>query len=107
MAISQSADIDVDSLISELAASLVPPQRAAFEAAARAALEAVNCSGAGAAYRVLAPLQRGYWDPPSDWATNAPSGPGSRRPSKLVTAEAIGRDDPRVGGRDRHRLRAV
>src|SRR5262249_58360426 len=105
MAISGSDEIDM--LLAELAASLAPPQRAAFEAAARAALAAAGCSGSGAAYRVLAPLQRGYWDPPSDWATNAPSGPGSRKPSKLVAAEAIGRDDPRVGGRDRHRLRAA
>ena len=105
MAISRSAEIDA--LLAELAASLAPPQRAAFEAAARAALAAAQCSGCGAAYRVLAPLQRGYWDPPSDWATNAPVGVGSRRPSKLASAEPIGADDPRCGGRDRHRLRAV
>jgi len=102
-----TSDIDVEQLISELSASLAPPQRAAFEAAARAALAATQCSGCGAAYRVLAPLQRGYWDPPSDWATNAPMGVGSRKPSKLVDGPPIGAEDPRTGGRDRHRLRAV
>src|SRR5262249_56118569 len=92
MAISRSAEIDA--LLAELAASLAPPQRAAFEAAARAAVAAAQCSGCGAAYRVLAPLQRGYWDPPSDWATNAPVGVGSRRPSKLASPEPIGPHDP-------------
>jgi hypothetical protein len=104
MATSRSAEIDA--LLAELAASLAPPQRAAFEAAAHAALAATHCSGCGAAYRILAPLQRGYWDPPSDWSTNAPTGVGSRRPSKLVAAEAIGAPDPREGARDRRRLRA-
>jgi hypothetical protein len=104
VATSQSTDIDVDSLILELAASLVPPQRAAFEVAARAALVAVNCSGVGAAYRVLAPLQRGFWDPPPD--TRAIAGP-HHRGGKLVSGPPIGSDDPRVGGRDRHRLRAA
>src|SRR6516162_3210474 len=86
---------EIDALLIELAAPLTPPQRAALEAAAHAALAAAGCSGCGAAYRVLAPLQRGYWDPPSDWATNAPLGVGSRRPSKLASAEPIGADDPR------------
>jgi len=98
-------NLDVELLISELSASLTPPQHAAFEAAARAALAAANCSGCGAAYRVLAPLQRGFWDPPDDHRTGQPLGIGSRRPSKLASAEPIGADDPRVGGRDRHRLR--
>ena len=62
MAISE----DVELLISELSASLVPLQRYAFEAAARAVLAAANCSGCGAAYRLLVPLQRGHWDPPPD-----------------------------------------
>src|SRR5262249_53170693 len=100
-----TSDIDVELLISELSASLTPSQRIAFEAAAHAALAAAGCSGIGAAYRVLAPLQRGYWDPPADQRIGQPRGSGSRRPSKLVAGEAIGRDDPRVGGRDRHRLR--
>jgi len=105
MATSWSAEIDA--LLVELAASLAPPQRAAFEAAARAALAAAGCSGCGAAYRVLAPLQRGYWNPPSDWATNAPVGVGSRKPSKLADGPPIGAEDPRTGGRDRHRFKAV
>jgi hypothetical protein len=98
---------DVELLISELSASLTPPQRHAFLAAARAALAAAGCSGCGAAYRVLVPIQRAHWDPPDDQRTGQPLGVGSRRPSKLASAEPIGADDPRTGGRDRHRLRAV
>jgi len=45
---------DVELLISELSASLAPSQQHyAFEAAARAVLAATNCSGCGAAYRLL------------------------------------------------------
>jgi hypothetical protein len=105
VAISQSADIDVDSLILELAASLVPPQRAAFEVAARAALSAVNCSGSGAAYRLLAPLQRNFFDPPPDGRTV--TGARHHRSSKLSQAEPIGASDPREDGRVRRAFRAV
>ena len=81
MAISSACDPDLDALIAELAASLTPPQRVAFEAAARAALVAAGCSGCGAAYRLLAPLQRGFWDPPgttgSPMRVHAISGPQS------------------------------
>src|SRR5262245_5320007 len=97
---------EIDGLLVELAASLTPPQRAAFEAAARAALAAVGCSGCGAAYRVLAPLQRGYWDPPPD-DRQANLGARHSRASKLVQAEPIGAPDQREGARDRRRLRAV
>jgi hypothetical protein len=96
---------EIDALLIELAASLAPPQRAAFEVAARAALAAAGCSGCGAAYRVLAPLQRGYWDPPSDDMRR--EGARHLRPSKLQNLPAVGAEDPRTGGRDRHRLRAV
>jgi hypothetical protein len=54
-----TSDIDVEQLISELSASLLPFQRTAFETAARAA-------GCGAAYRLIGPLQRAFWDPPPD-----------------------------------------
>jgi hypothetical protein len=100
-------DPALDALIFELAASLDRPQRAAFEAAARAALAAAGCSGCGAAYRVLAPLQRGFWDPPDDQRIGAPRGPTNRRPSKLISAEAIGGPDPREGARDHRRFQAV
>lgn len=98
---------EIDSLLAELAASLTPPQRAAFEAAARSALAAAGCSGCGAAYRVLAPLQRGYWDPPSD---ERRANLGVRhyrdRPSKLASLEPIGGSDPREDGRARRQLKA-
>jgi hypothetical protein len=100
-----TSDLDVERLISELGASLAAPQRVAFEVAARAALAAVNCSGCGAAYRVLAPLQRGYWDPPSDDMRR--EGARHLRPSKLQNLPAVGSPDPREGARDRNRLRVV
>ena len=103
MAISE----DVELLISELSASLTPPQRYAFLDAARAALAAANCTGIGQAYRLLVPLQRLHWDPPDDQRIGQPLGVGSRRPSKLASAEPIGADDPRTGARDRRRLQAV
>src|SRR5262245_52452046 len=78
---------DVDTLVHELSASLLPSQRHAFIDAARAALAAAGCSGCGAAYRVLAPLQRTYWDPPPDQRVGEPR---HYRPSKLADAEPIG-----------------
>ena len=77
---------DVDALISRLSGPLLPPARIAFRAAALDALARIPCLGEGAIYRAVASLQRH---------------------SKLASAPAIGADDPRCGGRDRHRLRAV
>jgi hypothetical protein len=95
-------DDDVELLISELSASLTPSQRYAFLAAARAALVAAGCSGCGAAYRVLAPLQRTFWDPPPDLRVN--TGARHYRPSKLIAAEPIGSSDPRDDGRARRAM---
>ena len=97
---------DVELLVFELSSSLIPPQRRAFEAAAYAALAVANCSGCGAAYRVLAPLQRSYWDPPAD-NYQAHAGAHHHRSSKLRALPAVGAEDPRTGARDRNRLRAV
>src|SRR5262245_56981319 len=81
---------EVDHLLTELSASLVPPQRAAFETAARAALAAAGCSGCGAAYRILAPLQRDFWDAPADTRT---LGGARHRGGKLVNGPAIADDN--------------
>jgi len=97
---------EIAALLAELAASLAPPQRAAFEAAARAALAATQCLGCGAAYRVLAPLQRGFWNPPADDRL-ANTGARHHRPSKLIAAEPLGDDSPRCGERARNSFRAV
>ena len=91
---------DVDLLLSELSASLSPPQYFAFIAAARAALEGIPCLGPGAAYRALAPLQKFYFDPPPD-ARHANLGARHYRPSKLTAAPPIGAEDPRATGRAR------
>jgi hypothetical protein len=99
-----TSDLDVEQLISELSASLTPPQRYAFLAAARAALAAAGCLGCGAAYRLLVPLQRSFWDPPDDRQAN--TGARHYRESRLKAQSAIGASDPREGARDRNRLRA-
>ena len=102
---SQISD-EIDGLLIELSASLESPQRVAFEVAARAALAAANCSGIGAAYRLIGPLQRVFFRPPADPRIGQTRGSGLRRPSKLIDAEPIGADDPRAGGRERHRFEA-
>src|SRR5262245_54901790 len=94
---------EIDGLLTELAASLEPPKRTAFQEAGRLALAAAGCSGMGAAYRVLAPLQRAYWDPPAD-DRQANTGARHYRESKLAAGPPIGSDDPRTGARDRNRL---
>jgi hypothetical protein len=108
VATSQSCDdAGVAQLIWELSASLDPPQRRAFEAAARAVLAATGCSGPGAAFRLLAPLQRDFFDPPSDARAISGARHQRRRPSKLSQADPIGAPDPREDGRARRALRAV
>jgi hypothetical protein len=82
---------EIDSLISELAASLPRSQHAAFEAAARSALAGLDCAGPGLAYRTLVPIQRAYFDPPSDGRT-ANAGARHHQPNKLNSLPAIGED---------------
>jgi hypothetical protein len=59
-------DADPDILISRLAGPLEPAARVAFRRAAEAALAALPCAGEGIIYRIVAPLQRAYFDPPDD-----------------------------------------
>ena len=101
MAISSACDPDLDALIVELGAALAPSARVAFELAARDALQAAGCSGAGAAYRVLAPLQRGFWDPPADDARAY--GARHQRSSKLADGPPLGDDSARGRGSARGR----
>jgi hypothetical protein len=101
MAISSACDPDLDALIVELGAALTPSARDAFELAARDALAAAGCSGAGAAYRVLAPLQRGFWDPPPDDARAY--GARHQRSSKLADGPPL--DDDSARGRAQARAR--
>ena len=100
MAISSACDPDLDALICELAASLAPSARVAFELAARDALQAAGCSGCGAAYRVLAPLQRGFWDPPSDDAAR-----GAPRHLRRRTEAAAPIEEDSARGRSSARAR--
>ena len=100
-----SYDLDPEPWISRLAGPLLPADRQAFREAALDALTRVPCAGEGSIYRAVATLQRHFFHPPAE--TNHPVGVGSRRPSKLSDGPPIGADDPRVGGRDRHRFRVV
>jgi hypothetical protein len=98
-----SFDDDVEALIEHLAYALQPSAKEPFRHAARSALAGIPCCGPGVAWRVLGPLQRRYFDPPLDRAYGPRPGQGG----KLVAdAEPVGRDDPRVGARDRRRFRA-
>jgi hypothetical protein len=97
---------EIDQLLSELSASLAPSQRSAFDAAARAALADIRCLGPGTAYRILAGLQKFYFDPPLDTRV-AHAGPRPFRGGKLTAAAPIGAPDPREGARARRRFRVV
>jgi hypothetical protein len=101
-----SSPDDIDTLISELSASLQPPQHAAFEAAARSALAGLNCAGPGLAYRILVPLQRRFFDPPDD-AVEAHAPRHYRRPTKLSSLPPIGRPDRAEDGQLRNRFKRV
>jgi hypothetical protein len=79
---------DVEQLISRLAGPLSPRDRAAFRRAAEDALTRVPCWGEGAVYRVVASLQREYFDPPLD-GRRAYGPQEFRRPSKLKNAAPI------------------
>ena len=103
-----TSDIDAEQLINRFCGSLAPADRAAFRAAAESALAALVCTGEGIAFRTLRDIWRTYFHPPTDQeAGHQPLWPGSRRPSKLSNGPPIGADDPRTGGRDRRRLKAV
>jgi hypothetical protein len=81
-----SLPIEIDELIQQLAASLVPPQRHAFIDAARTVLTGVPCLGPGLAFRILVPIQRQFFDPPSD--ARAVHGP-RHLATKLTTRPVI------------------
>ena len=80
---------EVDLLISRLAGPLDPSARRAFRQAAEAALANVPCAGEGSFYRAVAPLQRAFFDPPSDWRASWDIAQ-EMRASKLRAGPAIG-----------------
>jgi len=91
---------DVAAIVAELGASLSPSQYSAFAAAAHAALG--NCSGPGAAYRILRDLQRNFFDPPTDMGA-AHEGARHYRPSKLADGPPL--DEHSARGRAHARSR--
>jgi len=99
-----TSDLDSEQLISRFCGALLPADRGAFRHAAEGALAALPCAGEGIWYRTLLPLWRTYFHPPPDDMRS--QGARHLRPSKLQNLPAVGSDDPRVGARDRHRLRA-
>jgi hypothetical protein len=88
-----SSHDEIDRLIAELGASLVPEQYRAFEVAAHAAIADIACPGPGSIYRALALIQRAHFDPPADAAM--PAGARFHRVSKLRSGPAIEHDDGR------------
>jgi hypothetical protein len=83
---------EIDVLISRLAGPLEPAARAAFRQAAEEALAHIPhaCWGEGAAYRVIAVLQRNFFTPPDDYRAGWDIGNDiSSRRSKLREAPAI------------------
>jgi hypothetical protein len=100
-----TSDLDAEQLISRFCGALAPADRDAFRAAAESALGTIVCAGEGVAYRTLREVWRGYFHPPPDLRV-AHTGARHYRESKLQALPAVGADDPRTGGRDRHRLRA-
>jgi len=102
--VATSHDLDPEPLISRLAGPLSPADRQAFREAALDALARVPCWGEGAVYRAVAALQRQFFHPPPDLRVN--TGARHYRESKLQALPAVGSDDPRAGGRDRHRFQA-
>ena len=79
---------EIDTLVHELSASLLPCQRAAFIDAAHQALAGVNCLGPGLAFRLLAEIQRRHFEPPDLRADM--QGARHHRHSKLADAPPIG-----------------
>jgi hypothetical protein len=59
-------DADPEILIARLSGPLSPDVRQAFRRAAEDALARVPCQGEGIVYRTIAPLQRAFFDPPTD-----------------------------------------
>src|SRR5215472_18242804 len=82
-------DLDSEALISRLAGPLSPPDRAAFRRAAEDALSRVPCWGEGAVYRVVASLQRAFFDPPADGRAHWDIEQELSHASKLKAAPAI------------------
>src|SRR5262249_15459875 len=102
--VAATSDADFEQLISRFCGALLPCDRAAFRSAAEAALGQIPCAGEGVCYRILRDVFRQYFRPPPD-----PRGhePRHYRESRLRSLPAVGAEDPRTGGRDRNRLRAV
>jgi hypothetical protein len=82
-------DADPDILISRLAGPLAPADRVAFRRAAEDALAVLPCAGEGIIYRTVAPLQRVYFDPPTDGRAHWDIEHELFRASKLKAAPAI------------------
>jgi hypothetical protein len=90
---------EIDELVLQLAASLAPSQYDAFVIAARTALAGIPCIGPGSAYRVLAPLQRRFFDPPEE---RVAVGPRHHHPNKLNSLPPIAAvEEPQSIGRRR------
>ena len=96
---------DVDNQIFSLANALAPEQRAAFEAAARAALTSMPPAtvGEGSIHRVLRPIWRDHFRPPDpEEQQPAPWASERTRASGLIE-----RDDPPLRCRGKPKARRM
>jgi hypothetical protein len=97
------SDVDAEDLIARLSGGLAPADRASFRKAAEAALAtSPDCSGEGAAYRIVAKLWRQFFHPPRDTGESGWYEKRQRPASKLIA------EDPPSRARRRARnLRVV
>jgi hypothetical protein len=89
--------IDAESLIAHLANALVPADRAAFRHE-NALVVSPQCWGPDSIYRIIVPLWRSFFHPPTFRTTAWDQG---RESSKLVA------EPPLPAARDRRRVRIV
>jgi hypothetical protein len=80
-----------DSIISDLSQSLAPLEREAFRQEALVALASLEVLGPGVAWRVVAPLQRNYFTPPSDKRMAYDIASNQCRGNRLTNQAPIGR----------------
>ena len=86
-----TVSMDAEDLIAHLSGGLAPQDRAAFRRAAENAMAtSPDCSGEGAAYRVIARLWRNYFHPPADTTDNSWERHKGHS-SKMIAGPALGR----------------
>jgi len=84
-------NIDLESLVENFATPLLPAAREAFRRAAKNALQHIPNLGEGSAYRVLVPLQRSFYDAPTDLRHDRDRSKSYLRLGRLANKPPVGR----------------